>query len=142
MTNTIIVEERLTNIICMTIAKQRSDIEKLLDYFERFGFDNKVELVKIILECNHPEILQKYPEMFTQIGQIQYWRNRLAHLNRHYEMDSEGKNAKFVLHHRKIAKQERLTEKKMRGIMSMAEKCNIDVAGVEMSVAKEKGFSV
>ena len=143
MTHTIIVEERLTNIICMSITNQRTNIEKFLDYFERgIGLDSKIELTKVILECNHPTVLQKYPTIFTQIGQIKKWRNLLAHLNRHYEVDSSSSNAEFVLNHRKITKQERLTEKKMRAIMLMAEKCNSQMAEIEKLVAKEKGIMV
>ncbi|MGC1709868.1 MAG: hypothetical protein WA799_08735 [Nitrosotalea sp.] len=141
MTHTITIEERLKDIICMSIDKKRSNVIKFSNYFDNISLDKKIPLAKLILECNYPEILQKYPNIFSTIGQIKKWRNDLAHLNRYFEINHMSNNETYlVLHNRSVSKQKKLTEKKMYSIMQMAEKCSLDMLKITNLVAEENRY--
>ena len=141
MTHTITIEERLTDIICMAIDKKRANVPKFLDYFDNIGLDKKIDLAKLILECNYPKIWQKYPHIFGTVGQIKKWRNDLAHLNRYFEINHMENNETYlVLHNRTTSKQEKLTEKKMYRIMQMAEKCSLDMMIITKLVNEENMY--
>lgn len=113
ITRAIQLEEIMTTIICLELSKNWMKIDPYMDYFDNFGFDSKIKLSEIILKTNHPEILKKYPKIFASVREMKDLRNKLAHLNRYFETDSEDKYTEFVLHHKKIEKQIKFTEKQM-----------------------------
>ena len=140
VTYTIQLEEILTTIICLQLSKDWLKMSSYMDYFDNVGINNKINLAEIILKTNHPNILKKYPKIFAQIKNIKDLRNLVAHRNRHYEMDSEGKNPKFVFHHRKIKKQIRLTEEQMTMRVKKIEKCLGDLTKVQNLFGKDFGL--
>jgi hypothetical protein len=142
ITRTIIIDEWLSIIICLESIKDWSKHAKFLNKLDHINLDKKIDLVKTVLEINYPKILQKYPEIINQISKVQFWRNRLGHYNRHYEMTEDGNNPMFVLHHRKISKQKRLTEEEIKKIMSDTQTCQNDVIAIAKIIGKEKGVNL
>lgn len=140
VTYTIQVEEMLTSIICLQLSKEWMKTFSYRDYFENVGFDNKINLAEIILETNYPKILEKFPTIFEEIRNMKKLRNLVSHRNRHYEMDSEGKNTKFVLTHRIIKKQIRLNVQQMKKETIKLEKCVKDVEEILNLIANHFGI--
>ncbi|MEX0597862.1 MAG: hypothetical protein WD512_15330 [Candidatus Paceibacterota bacterium] len=130
VTYTIQLEEMLTMIICLELSKDWMKMGPYMDYFDNVGFESKINLAEIILKANHSHILKKFPKIIEEIRTMKILRNNVAHRNRHYEMDSEGKNTKFVLFHRKINKQIRFTESQMLQRTKKLEKCVNDMQKV------------
>ncbi|MEX0764725.1 MAG: hypothetical protein WD033_06135 [Nitrosopumilaceae archaeon] len=139
--NSNIIEQILTQIICVEIAKDWSKSLDFVDYFEKLRFSNKIDLAKIILKNNHPKILKNYSNFFAELENVKKWRNEIAHNPIAYERDSNEQNARLVFGHKEIIKQRRLTEKQMRSIMKKAEKCTLDVRNIWTLIGKTKGLS-
>jgi len=140
VTYSIQLEEIMTNIICLELSKDWLEMESFEDYFDKVSFENKINLAETILKNNHPKTLKKFPKIFANVRQVKKIRNQLAHRNRHYEVNPQGKNAKFVLHHRKIKKQIRLSEKEMTKQIEKIEKCLNDMHKVQDLFAKDFGY--
>ena len=123
VTYTIQLEEILTMIICLELSKDWMKMPSYMDYFENMAIERKIDLAKIIITINHPKILKKFPKIFNEIKDIKELRNKLSHRNRHYLMNYETKDGKFVLSHRKINKAIILTEEQMLKETQKIEKC-------------------
>ena len=80
----------------MQLSKDWMKTTSYMDYFDNVGFDNKINLAETILKTNHPQILKKFPKIIGEIRAMKNLRNNVAHRSRHYEMDSEEKNLKFL----------------------------------------------
>lgn len=143
LVNMNIIDNFLLEMISVEITKDAEDIEKRIqfaDYFEKSRFQNKVDLLEIILKNNHPDIFEKFPNFFTELNHMKEYRNAIAHFTIHFERDSDEKNAKLVLHHRKINKQKRLTEEEMLEIMQKVVKCTEDTRNIFTLIGKTKGL--
>lgn len=141
VTYTIQLEELITMIICLQLSKDWMKTHLYMDYFDKVGFDSKISLAETILTINYPKILEQHPTIFEEIRFVKDLRNLVAHRSRHYEMDYDGKNTKFVLHHRKIAKQIRLDETEMKERVLRVENCLDDVRKMVDSISKEFGMN-
>jgi len=138
-----IIDSIITEIICVDVTKDAKDISKRIEfgnYFETFGFQSKLDLLKIILKTNHLDILKKYPDFFSELGDVKKWRDSIAHSPIAFERDSNENNARLILGHRKIKKQKRLTEKQMLSIMKKAEKCTEDTRKIFSLIGMTKGL--
>lgn len=138
-----IIDTTILEIICVAITTDAKDIVKRTEfgnYFENFKFQSKSELLEIILKVNYSDILKKYPNFFANLVEIKKWRNSIAHSPVHYERDSNEKNAKLVLHNRKIKKQKKLSEKQMLEIMKKVEKYTDDTREILRLIGKTKGL--
>ena len=127
VTYTIQLEEILTMIICLELSKDWMKMSPYMDYFEKMVIERKIELAKIILENNHSEVFKKFPKIFNEIKNIKELRNKLSHRNRHYTINYETKDTKFVLAHRKINKSVILSEERMLKDTKKIEKCLEDM---------------
>jgi len=116
------IDRSFTEIIISEFVRDRTKYINFLEYYEKQHFGPRKELVKIILQSKYELILQQHPNIFDEIGEIQKWRNRLAHYTKHYEANPDSSYT-FVLHHPIIKKQIRLSNKKMEKILCDAEKC-------------------
>lgn len=139
LTYTINTEELLKIIICISTATKSSSIEKFAEYYDEISLDKKIGLARVILENDYPEILARYPKVFTQINELKRWRNLLAHINRYFVTDHTNNRSHFVIEGRKTSQQEELTEDKMHKIMLEAEKCYNVIAQIMIDVANKKG---
>jgi len=138
------IDNVILEMISVEITKDSEDIRKrlqFLDYFEWLGFQKKVDLLELILKNNHPDIFKKFPRFFTELNELTQKRNKIAHYSIHFERDSNEKNAKLVLHHRKIKKQERLSETEMHEIMQKVAKCTEDTGKIFTLIGKSKGLN-
>lgn len=141
MNNTNIIDNLLLEIISLDIPKNPKNIKnriRFANFFEKLGFHNKIELVKIILQTNYPDIFQKYPNYFQELSDVKEFRDSIAHLPIHFERDSNEQHAKLVFHHRIIANQKRLTKRRMEGIMKTVKKCTDDTRKIFTLVGKTK----
>jgi len=141
--HTNIIDDMITEIICVAITTDAKDILKRIEfgnYFENFRFQSKLDLLEVILKTNHPDILKKYPNFFTELADVKKWRDSIAHSPFAFERDSDEKNAKLILGHRRIKKQKRLTEKQMLDIMKKVEKYANDTREILRLIGKTKGL--
>lgn len=71
------------------------------DWLYKLGFQNKIDLLKIILEINHPDILKNKKDYFTQLGDVKKHRDSVAYSPVSYEHDSSGKNERLIIDKKK-----------------------------------------
>jgi hypothetical protein len=133
----IVIEQQLTQIICRQLTKEVIDITDFVEYFDDVAFERKILLVELILRHNYPQLFTEYKVTFSQIKQIKDVRNRISHHSRSYAYD--GKKTSYVLSHTIVRLErnskgelieknvEKYTEKKMRGLMKMAETCDAEI---------------
>lgn len=140
ITHTIQLEDVMTTIICLELSKDWLKMENFVDYFDRTGFDYKIKLVETILKTNHPHILQKFPDIFSEIKEIKNLRNNLAHKDRFYLASVNGSEVKFALHNKKNTLLE-FTESEMVLQMKNIEKCLKDMWKIQDLFAKDFGYS-
>lgn len=137
------IEQFINEIIDVDFTKDPKDIYKRVEffkYFEQLNLHSKIDLLKIILKVNHPDIFKKYPNFFVELGDVKKWRDSIAHNTITYERDSTEKNARLILNHPVIKKQKKLSERQMQGIMKKVEKCTEDTRNIWISVGMSKGL--
>ena len=137
------IESMITEMISIDVSKKPKDIYKRVEffkYFEQFNLHSKIELLKIILKNNHPDILKKFPNFFDELSEVKKMRNSIAHNTVAYEADPKGEKAKLLLQHPIIKKQQKLTKRKMQGIIVKAEKISEDTRKIWSLVGKSKGL--
>jgi|SaaInlV_200m_DNA_6_1039755.scaffolds.fasta_scaffold03508_4 hypothetical protein len=138
------IETILNEIIAVDITHDPKDIYKrvhFFKYFENFGLQNKIELVKLILTINYPKILEKFPLFFTELGDVKKMRDTVAHNYIAYEADPQGEKAKLLLEHPIIKKQRKLTERQMQGLIKKVEKIIGDARKIHKLVGKTKSLN-
>jgi len=143
LNNVNIIDNILLEIICVDVTKDAKDIRKRIkfgNHYEKRSFQKKIDLVKVILETNHPNILKKHPKFFDELAFVKRYRNSLSHSSIHWERETDEKNVKLVLHHRTIKKQVRLSRRQMLNIMKKAEKCTDDTRKIFSLIGKTKGL--
>lgn len=138
-----IIDFTLPEIISIDITEDPKDTSKRVEfikYLHNLNFENKIQLLKIILKTNHPDILRTYPNYFGELSSVKVYRNAIAHSPIHYERDSQEKHAKLVLEHIKIKDSKYLSERQMQGILKVVKRCTDDTRGILKLVGKTKGL--
>lgn len=140
------IDRDLIIIICMELIKKWSDMVNFIDYFQEVAFSRKIELVKIILNSNYPEIYKKYSTIFTQMGQIKSIRDKIAHFIPSYSTNGDGSETSYVLSPMIVRidehKEEKFSEMKMQGLMRMAEECSKTIREITVSIGKTHGHNL
>jgi len=143
LNNINIIDSTLLEIICVDVTKNAEDIRKRIgfgNYFEKLGLQSKIDLVKIILESNNPDIFKQFPNYFDELNNLKVYRNSIAHSSIAFERDSNEENAKLILQQRKIIKTKKLSEKDMLDIMNRVTKCTEDTRKIFTLIGKTKGL--
>jgi hypothetical protein len=138
------IDTMITEMIGVDFCKEADDIYKRVDFFNYFinsTINLKIDLLKIILKNNHPEILAKFPNYFADLEEIQQMRNSIAHNTVAYERDSStGENASLILHHPRIKRQKKLREKQMLEVIKKTEKVSEETRKLWILIGKTKGL--
>lgn len=138
-------ETMITEMISVDFCKDASDIYKRVNFFNYFSdrvtLQPKLDLLKIILENNHPDVLKQYPDYFTEIDQIKQIRNKVAHNTIAYERDAEtGENASLILANPRNKREKKLREQDMLDIIKIAEKISKNTKEIWVLIGKSKGI--
>lgn len=128
-----------TELIISQIIKDRTKYLAFLKYYDRQTFEAKKNLVHIILESKYNDILQKYPDIFTEIDTVQFWRNKLDHYTKHY-LHNPDDSYTFVLDHPIVVKQLSLSVEQMNDILQAAEKCDSNVFAILQQILKNSSI--
>ncbi len=139
------IETIITEIISVDFCNQAHNIYKRVEFFNYFE-DNltlqpKIDLLKIILENNHPDILKMFPNYFNDLEEVKQVRNKIAHNEIQYEWDSTfDTTASLILHHPRIKRQKKLNEKRMLEIIEKTEKVSADTRTIWVLIGKTKNL--
>ena len=140
------IDRDLTMIICMELAKEWSEMVNFIDHYQNVIFSRKIKLVNTILKSNYPDIYEKYPDVFIQIGQIKAIRNKIAHFLSSYLANDDGSKTWFVLSPLIVRenenKEQQLSEEEMRGFMEMVEICSSNVREIMVLVGKKHDYTL
>jgi len=116
------------------------------DDYQKVRFSRKVKLVNTILKSNYPDIYEKYPDVFSQIGQIKAIRNKIAHFHASYLANDDGSQTWFVLSplivRKTENKEQKLSEEEMVGLMSKVEQCSATIREIMVLIGKKHGYSL
>jgi len=133
------IEIQLTEIISVDICEEPKIVEQRADFFKYFDemvLERKINLVKLILKNNYPNILKKYPDYIANLHNLRTIRNKIAHNTRTFTK-SENK-IWLTLSHPVIKKSsEDITLGKMKGLIKKSEK----VATQTQEIRKSIGIS-
>jgi len=143
--NSNMIDQFLTMIICTELTKKWNSMTEFLDYFEEVAFKRKIDLVKIILKTNYPEIYKKYSGIFTTLGEIKKIRDRIAHDQLTYDT-SEGLiifSPMIVRYDKNYETNEtKLSEKKIISLMQMSEKCKEKIKELRNLIGEANGHTI
>jgi hypothetical protein len=139
------IDRFLTEIISMELTTKWSSLTEFLYYFGDVAFRRKIDLFKIILKNNYPNIYKKYPSIFTTLGEIKKIRDRIAHDQLTYDT-AEGLiifSPMVVRYDKNYETNEtKLSEKKIMSLMRMSEKCKERIRELRDLIGKASGRTI
>ena len=139
------IETMIAETISVDFCKQSEDIYKRVEFFkyfeDRLTLKPKIDLFKIILKNNHPDIMKKFPKYFDDLEEIKGLRDTIAHNETQYEWDSTfDTTANLILHHPIIKRQRKLSENDMLDMMKKTEKVSNDTNEIRIWIGRTKGL--
>jgi len=133
------IDGYFSSIILVDLVRDHKQYKDYLAYYQKQNFESKKRLVKIILQSYYTEYLEKYPNLFNDIDNIQKYRNDLAHHSKHYLSHSDGSYT-FVLANPIIGKEIHITKLDMEDTLQKFEKTSGEVREIEEVVAKDRRY--
>ena len=136
-----VIENLFNEIILVDLVRDRRNYKDYLKYYQNQTFNNKKNLVKIIIESNYSNYLDTFSEIFTRITNVQKWRNDLAHHSKHYLHDS-NQNYTFVLANSIIGEEICLIKEKMQTLLSEFEKTVSEFRELTKIIRKDRRYNL
>lgn len=135
------IEEVIADIIAFSFSKNEKEVDKFLKkVWNEYSFPKRVKTMETILQNNHSDILDQFPQLFNQIKRVRDWRNKLAHSQSgDYLMNLDGSNPRMIIRD-KNKPEEEINEKIIDEISDLIFGLWCNLKEIQSQIIEEKEF--